>query len=430
MSFKTDRLSALFPDAYAARDRGSLLYRLLDAVGAELMEADESVKALLKSHWVTYAAGDALDGLAGTFGLTRRRLPDGVTLEPDTVLRERLKAVVPYFTGGGTVKAVVGAVRSALGLPFDLEFFRRQATGPGGRPAEEIDALVKALEELVQLEEFSPKPERALSPPVTTTGETSEVVVEVGFSSVQQAYPRIEWTFTRGGARFLTVQRLDSGAGIRSDATLRVNPGETVVLTANDQGALTASIGTTDITARFKAWDGASPPLLPSLPFGLTTQWKLTARAGTFGTSTFDDTEGFDTPLFAVSFQWVRRLPLTFDVIVPYFLPDSITKNTSLFFFWEGLPREVIQKVVDQTRAAGVRGSVHFSLRFDEDHAVEDRLAGLLEHRIRETQDASEAMAVGSVNTATEDHQMDESFAVGGVFNVSRFDGSTGFNSD
>jgi hypothetical protein len=428
VSFKTDRLAALLPDAYAAGDQGSLLYRVLDAFGFELMEADESVKALLKSHWVNYAVGDALDGLAATFGLERRRLPDG-TLEPDEVLQARLKAVVPYFTGGGTVKAVLGAVRSALGLPFDLELFRREAAGPAGDPTGEIDALVRALEDLVQIEEFSPKPETALSVPVTTTGETSEVTVEVGFSSVEQAYPRIEWTFTRGGGRFLTLQRLDSGAGIKSDAALRVNPGETLVLTADGTGALSASIGTTDVTARFKAWDGVSAPRLPDLPVGLATQWKLTAKAGTFGTSTFDDTEGYDTPLFSVRFSWVRRLPLTFDVVIPYFLPASIKEAKTNIFFWEGLPRDVFQKVVDQTRAAGVRGNVHFSLRFTEDHAAEEQLAGLLEHRIRETQDVKESMAVGSVNTATEDQRMDESFAVGGVFDVSRFDGSTGFNS-
>ena len=43
MAYKTDRLVDLFPDAYAARDRESLLYKLLDAAGAELMEADESI---------------------------------------------------------------------------------------------------------------------------------------------------------------------------------------------------------------------------------------------------------------------------------------------------------------------------------------------------------------------------------------------------
>ncbi len=71
MSYKTDRLTDLFPEAYAVGDRESLLYKLLDAVGAEFMAADEAIKRLLKSHWVDYAEGAGLDGLAATFGVTR-----------------------------------------------------------------------------------------------------------------------------------------------------------------------------------------------------------------------------------------------------------------------------------------------------------------------------------------------------------------------
>ena len=71
MSYKTERLTQLFPETYAASDRQSLLYQLLDAVGAELMAADESIKRLLKSHWVDYAEGPALDGLAASHAARR-----------------------------------------------------------------------------------------------------------------------------------------------------------------------------------------------------------------------------------------------------------------------------------------------------------------------------------------------------------------------
>ena len=37
---------------------------------------------------------------------------------------------------------------------------------------------------------------------------------------------------------------------------------------------------------------------------------------------------------------------------------------------FEGLPLEVIQQVVDDARAAGVRGNVHFSLTFIDDHGA------------------------------------------------------------
>jgi hypothetical protein len=77
MSYKTEELANLLPDAYATDDAESLLYKLLDAAGAELMVADEKLKALLKSHWVDYASGPALDGLGAIFGVQRRVLQSG-----------------------------------------------------------------------------------------------------------------------------------------------------------------------------------------------------------------------------------------------------------------------------------------------------------------------------------------------------------------
>jgi hypothetical protein len=431
VSFKTDRLAGLFPDVYAAREGGSLLYRLLDATGFELVRADDAVKAVLKSHWVDHAHGAALDGLAGIFGVERRRLADGA-LEPDDGFRRRLKAVVPYFTGGGTVGAIAGAVRSALGLPYDLKLFRAEIAGPGGDPEGRYDALIRGLEELVRVEEFSPRPERVLSPPVTATATASEVTVEVGFSSVAEAYPRIEWTFTRGGGRRLTLQRLDTGEGLRSRDALRVAPGETVVLTADGTGALRASIGLADVTAQWTAWDGTSAPRLPAVP-GQPTQWTFTSAAGTYDLSAFDDGEGFDFPDFSLRFEWTRFQPLTFDVIVPYFVGRAVadlqarTGFTGRLFLFEGLPLEVIQAVVDQTRAAGVRGMVHFSLAFSEDHGALERMSGELRHALAESHGMSEEMVVGNVSTLYESQEMDEAFALGGVFDLSGFDGSFGF---
>jgi phage-related baseplate assembly protein len=140
MSYKTDELTNVLPDAYAVDDAESLIYKLLDAFGAELMTADEKVKRLLKSHWVNYAEGPALDGLAAVFGVRRRLLYDGVTPESDDAFRTRLKAVVPTFAGGGTREAVLGAVRSAFGLPFDL----RDLNLP-----EKYDALRTDIESLI-----------------------------------------------------------------------------------------------------------------------------------------------------------------------------------------------------------------------------------------------------------------------------------------
>lgn len=431
MSFKTDRLAALFPDAYAAREGSALLRALLDALGLELMRADASIKTLLKSHWVNYAQGDGLDGLAATFGVERRRLPDG-SAEPDRIFRRRLKSTVPSFTGGGTVKAVAGAVRSALGLPYDLEAFRNEIAGPGGDPTGKLTPLVDALTGLVRVEEFTPKPETVLSSPVTVTGDQSSVMVEIDYSSTQQVYPRIEWTFPAGGGRELTVQRLDTGTGVRSRPALVVAPGSTLVLSAVAGGTLSAAIGTSELSSQFTAWDGVSPAFLPELPGG-HSKWAFTAKGSAFDTARLDAGDTFDAPDFAIRIVWTRRQPLTFDVIVPYFLRqavDAIKAATGFggeLFSYEGLPLEIIQKVVDQARAAGVRGTVHFSLSFADGHAMSDQLTALVDRADREVLDMQDVLTVGSVDSATERHELGEVFVIGGVFDVARFDGSFGF---
>jgi len=146
MSHKTQSLVDLFPDVYAARERESLLYKLLDTIGAEMMTADDKIKNLLKSHWVHYAQAEALDRLASIYGISRRKLRNG-SLESDVAFRLRLESTVPLFTGGGTVNAIKGAVRSALGLPFNLDQLKLPS---------DFSALRDEIEALVSVHEFSP----------------------------------------------------------------------------------------------------------------------------------------------------------------------------------------------------------------------------------------------------------------------------------
>jgi hypothetical protein len=129
----------------------------------------------------------------------------------------------------------------------------------------------------------------------------------------------------------------------------------------------------------------------------------------------------------------VRRQPLTFDVYVPYFLNEVVAQlqerhgyKGELFVF-QGLPLEQIQEVVDQTRAAGVRGSVHFSLEFFETHDQSERLTRHGSHRQEEDAAAREALAVGSVDTRVETHGLGEVFALGGVFDVATLDTNFAF---
>jgi hypothetical protein len=423
MSYKTEELTRLLPDAYATDDAESLLYKLLDTAGAELMVADEKLKALLKSHWVDYASGPALDGLGAIFGVERRELQIG-GLEDDDQFRLRLKAVVPLFTGGGTVKAVLGAVRSALGLPFDLD----QLNLPRAQAA-----LREDIEKLVTLTEFSPKSERLVENAVSETDGASELLMVVEVSTVSEDIPRVEWTFLTGGVRLLSLERLDTGTGVKSDEALVVPRGGILVLSADEHGRLIATIGAEDVSELFTNLDGTTPALLPEVPQH-RTEWRFRAQSGLYGIGVFDGDDTYDLPSYQVVMSFTRHELLTFDVHVPYFLKNSVDAlrerhdyDGDLFVF-QGLPHERIQEVVDQTRAAGVRGNVIFTLDFYETHDhLEERFATLAVHRASENMAADDALTLGSINREAEDQDMEEVFVIGGVWDVAAFDGSFGF---
>ncbi len=425
MSYKTDRLIDLFPDVYAARDRESLLYKLLDAAGAELMDADESIKNLLKSHWVDYASSSGLDGLGAIFGVARRRLPDG-SLEPDAIFRLRLKSIVPLFTGGGTRRAVLGAVRSALGFPFDLSQLHLPA---------QFAALQQDLESLVRLEEFSPHPQRLVAD-TAGPGDDGLLTLDVPLTGVRPEAARFEWTFTKGSGRRLRLELLPPlddtpSGGIQADDSLVLLEGQTLRLSANPDGSLVAFRETTDVTAQFHDLLGG-PPRLPLVPVG-EHRWRFSALSALFDTSPFDS-ETFPPPLYHVQVAWTSHEPLTFDVFVPYFLGKAVQDLKDQYhfsgeiFFYEGLDLKTIQDVVDQTRAAGVRGSVHFALNFRDDHSAGEsfRLDGL--RQVQEDAGLLEGdFRAASLSTLGEPHDMRERFAIGGVYDFSTFDGIFGF---
>jgi hypothetical protein len=427
MSYKTERLLDLFPHAFAATERDSLLHKILDALGAEMMAADEKVKRLLKSHWVEYAEADALDRLGAIFGVARRMLRSGA-LESDSAFRLRLMATVPLFTGGGTVEAVRGAVRSALGLPFNLD----QLNLPAG-----FEALRDDIDALVTLQEFSPKGDRVLDSTVTDVAldarsQVAELTLSVAAGSVAESLPQIEWTFDVGIGRRISVLRMDSGQGFRSLDGFVAAPGKTIVFSAGVNNRLSAVVDGTERADQFVNLDGTAPALMPPVPAS-PSQWRFRAQAGLYDQTAFDGGASFDLPRFHIAVSRVVFEPLTFDVEVPYFIQDAVAELQQRhgykgeIFAFEGIPLDRIQEVVDQTRAGGVRGSVQFYLKFFDDHAAGERFAGELYSRFAEDAAASEDLLVANTNDQDESHDMAERLTLAGVFDISKFEGPFAF---
>jgi hypothetical protein len=89
---------------------------------------------------------------------------------------------------------------------------------------------------------------------------------------------------------------------------------------------------------------------------------------------------------------------------------------------FQGLPPERIQEVLDQTRAAGVTGSIHFSLNFFDAHEQRESFATAVDHRLAENADVSDALLISDISDAQESHDVGEQFAIGAVFDVATFD--------
>jgi hypothetical protein len=231
----------------------------------------------------------------------------------------------------------------------------------------------------------------------------------------------------------LSLERLDTGTGVKSDEALVVPRSGILVLSADEHGRLIATIGVEDVSELFTNLDGTTPALLPEVP-PHRSEWRFRAQSGLYGIGAFDGDDTYDLPSYQVEMSLTRYEPLTFDVHVPYFLHNSVDAlkerhdySGDLFVF-QGLPRERIQEVVDQTRAAGVRGNVIFTLDYYETHDHrEDRCATLAVHRASENLAAADALTLGSLNRETETNDISEVFVIGGVWDVSTFDGSFGF---
>lgn len=425
-SWRTDRLVASLPDVYAADDPGTLLHRLLDALGRELVDADAQVSALLRSHWVDFASGAALDGLAATFAVERRRLDDGA-LESDEAFRQRLRSLVSLFTGGGTVRAVIGAVRSALGLPFDLADLVLPPSAEG---------LRADLARLVTLTEFNPDVTevRASAADAVVDDERTRLDLEIDLGTARPEPPRLEVLPRTGVARNLSIELVEEGRGVRAHPSLAVGPDEVLVVETDYAGAFAARVdgpaGTRGVAHRFTALDGTSAPVLPPVPGGRST-WAVRAGSGFAGDgdafSAFDE-DTFDLPRYDLQMRWVVARPLTFEVSVPYRLRDAVDALAARYgftgdvFVFSGLPRERLQEVVDQTRAAGVQGRVSFSLTFADDHGARETVTAGAALRTRERLDAREGLTVGSVQALPLHHDQQESLRLGGVFDTSTFD--------
>src|SRR2546421_8505671 len=99
MPTKTDRILSYLPGTFRAVPRPTALYSVVDAFGTELLQAENTLAAVMQSHWVDLAdrgeeTVDDLSRIAALYGLAPR---DDESVEE---FREHLKRYVRTFLEG------------------------------------------------------------------------------------------------------------------------------------------------------------------------------------------------------------------------------------------------------------------------------------------------------------------------------------------
>ncbi|HEV2359509.1 MAG TPA: LamG domain-containing protein [bacterium] len=116
MPTKTDRILGYLPGTFRAVPRPTALYSLVDAVGNDLLQAENSLAAVMQAHWVDLADRDAelIDDLARIASLYALAPRDDEAVEE---FREHLKRYVRTFLDGtATVQGVLRLTAEGLGL--------------------------------------------------------------------------------------------------------------------------------------------------------------------------------------------------------------------------------------------------------------------------------------------------------------------------
>jgi hypothetical protein len=268
---RTKRIAERLPEFYRVWDTDSVIFKVVDAVGRSLTEAQKSAFRVMRTHWVDTANGGDIDRLGAIFELKRERG------ETDADFRARIKSALLQFKGGGTRASVVNLMADFLGAdPKELE--------------------------------LTENTERTLSVERRVVGGESWML---GSMSVEDATPVIEMTLQGEGNVVLNpaIRNLDSDQRVGLDGAFRV--GQRLVLTKDS-----ATLDGVDVSPSVSR-TASFPTLTPGGSHWVYEE-SISAKVGHLNESTFGSSI-FSVPVpgAVVRFTWSGRQPSTFRLSVP-----------------------------------------------------------------------------------------------------------------
>lgn len=294
---RIERICSRFPRLYKHWAKDSLLYTIIDAVGRHLDQVEERITGMMKAHWVDTAVEEELDGLGATLGLNR------FVEEDDSHFRGRLKRAVNEYKGGGTVSAILEAVRAA------------------------VDAEENEDVEIVE------------NPPASTFAEFTVRAGNtwaLGSSSIRDEESSLTLTVEEGGeVSDPQVANLDLDESLTFKGKLK--GGQELVIKEKE-----AFLDGEDVS------DKILPPKIPHL-LRRGSNWKyseaLEKLIGVFDEARFDEhTFALKVPAVTIRFDWTRLQPATFEIRIK---SKALSKS--------GLSKPYLEKIVNSMKATGVR---------------------------------------------------------------------------
>lgn len=149
MPTKTDRILGYLPGTFRTSPRPAVLYPVADAFGNELLQAENSLSAVMMSHWVDFADKNAvaiadLEQIASLYGLAPR---DDESVEE---FREHLKRYIRTFLDGTvTVQGILRVTAEVLGLHIQDSY--KQIDGWWKRRPQELITVASRGDDAAEL---------------------------------------------------------------------------------------------------------------------------------------------------------------------------------------------------------------------------------------------------------------------------------------
>ncbi len=297
---RIEKISERLPHFYKHWEQNSFLFSLISALGKRLDESEKEMVAIMRSYWVDTATGIDLDRLGALFNLRRKESE----IDPD--YRNRLKAAIISYKGGGTKSAIQMLVRIALRLPQDYPV----------KIDENPDVVLKKKWKVSAGSEWMVNPRNIHD-------TVPDITIEIETENSKITDP--------------TITNLTTGESIKFKGDLFFGD----VLNIRRGAAI---LNDHDETARLSTM---SIPFLPRKK----TKWQYMeyagANQGIFDSTNFDEAVFVIKIISSVTFEWTAKQPAAFDVL----LPEELIMKA-------GVTAEFMQEIVNSVKACGVKAEV------------------------------------------------------------------------